>query len=82
MNIEITETKTKKPKLTISSTGRIALKFHQQSTEEQRAPYIKYAKLLAAKIKKPEFTLRGKFFNGQILLRSKNQSLYFELAEL
>ena len=81
MTVEITATKTGKPKLTVAK-GRVALKFHQDLPDEERAPYIRYAELIAAKIGEPEFTLRGKFMETSILLRGGKKSYYFKLAEL
>ena len=58
--IESTSTHTTRPKLTISK-GRVALKFHHELSEADRAPYFKYAEQIAKMVGEPEFTLRGKF---------------------
>ena len=60
INIEITDTRTNHPKLTIAK-DRIALKFHQTLSPEKRAPYLQYAKQIARQVGNPEYTLRGKF---------------------
>jgi hypothetical protein len=60
MKIEVTNTYTKEPKLTIAK-GRVALKFNHQFPDEDRAPYIRYAELIAEKVGEPKRTLRGKF---------------------
>jgi hypothetical protein len=90
MNIEITETKTNKPKLTVAK-NRVALKFHHQLSQEERAPYTQYAMTIAKQIGEPEFTLRGKFATSKdgvdyITLtgkgkRKEGRSMKFTLSE-
>jgi hypothetical protein len=89
MNIEITDTNTNKPKLTIAK-DRVALKFHHQLSQEERAPYMQYAMMIAKQIVEPEFTMRGKFATSKdgvnyILMtgkgRRKGSSMKFTLSE-
>lgn len=89
MKIEITDTHTARPKLTIAK-DRIAFKFHHQFSQEDRAPYLKYGEQIAKMVGRPEFTFRGKFGitdNGTEYIRlttkgkQQRRAYYFRLVD-
>ena len=84
--IEVTNTFTKVPKLTIAK-GRVALKFNFEFPAEERAPYFRYAELIAKKVGEPKLTLRGKFhLDGDgslkgITLKNRESRIQVSFAE-